>query len=69
MILKKRMLTPIEVEALYSTPEGTLANWRWAGKGPRFYKRPNGRRVYYTIEDLERYFLSQPIETDDSVRG
>lgn len=32
----------------------TLANWRSAGKGPRFYKL--GRMIVYRREDLDRYF-------------
>jgi len=32
----------------------TLANWRSAGKGPRFYKL--GRLIVYQRDDLDAYF-------------
>lgn len=31
----------------------TLANWRWAGRGPRFSRL--GRAIVYRVEDLDRY--------------
>lgn len=33
----------------------TLANLRSQGRGPRFFKR--GRKVFYRVEDLERWLL------------
>ena len=32
---------------------GTLANWRWSGRGPRFVKL--GGRVRYRLADLAEY--------------
>jgi hypothetical protein len=61
----KRMVGPDEAESLYSVPKGTLANWRWAKKGPRFYKV--GQKVLYKLEDLEDFFTANPVLTVDSM--
>src|SRR5215204_2263015 len=31
-------LSPAEIERIYGISQRTLANWRWAGKGPPFEK-------------------------------
>lgn len=64
--LKKRTLTPAEVEEIYGIPRGSLANMRWAKRGPRYYKRPGGRSVFYLREDVERWVLQNPVVTLDS---
>jgi hypothetical protein len=65
--LKKITLTPIEVYSVFGVCPGTLANWRWKRIGPRFFKRPGGRGVFYLLSDLEAYFLSHPVQTIDSI--
>ncbi|MBW1976096.1 MAG: helix-turn-helix domain-containing protein [Deltaproteobacteria bacterium] len=42
----------------------TLANLAWQGRGPRYYRQ--GRRVFYRVEDIERWLTQQPILTADS---
>lgn len=44
---------PEEVSDLLKVPQGTLANWRYLGKGPRFVKV--GRRVRYRRSDVEAW--------------
>jgi hypothetical protein len=42
----------------------TLANWRWAGKGPRFYRA--GRFVRYSPEHLDSFaseFVGEPLSS------
>ncbi len=63
---KRVVLRPKEVAAIFGIPEGTLANMRWAKRGPRYYKKPGGRRVLYLREDVERWLLSSPIATLDT---
>lgn len=42
--LKRIALKPSEVTQIFGIPTGTLANMRWAKKGPRYFKKPgNGR--------------------------
>ena len=52
-----RYLTTEELaDRLRRTP-GTIANWRHAGKGPRFL-RPRGNskgRILYRLEDVEHW--------------
>lgn len=50
------LLTPSEVARDYRVSENTLANWRWAGKGPRFIKA--GAKVLYRRSDLEAWLES-----------
>lgn len=39
----------------------TWANWRYRKVGPRYFKV--GEKAYYKIEDLEKYFGANPIQT------
>lgn len=63
---EKRMLAPAEVEERYSISKGTLANWRSAKRGPKYYKV--GRKALYDVNDLEDFFLHNPVETIDSLK-
>lgn len=65
--LKKIALKPSEVRAMFGIPEGTLANLRWAKKGPRYFKKPNGRGVFYLLSDVHDWITSQPVQTMDSI--
>ena len=62
--LQKKMLTPSEVEEMFSVPKGTLANWRCLKRGPRYYKV--NTKVLYCLGDLESFFTCHPVETLDS---
>lgn len=37
----------------------TLARWRWAGKGPAFYKL--GSAVRYSVDDLDSYISNAAV--------
>lgn len=65
--LKKVVLKPSEVTEFFGIPEGTLANWRWAKKGPRYFKQPGGRGVFYLESDMMEWLTSQPFLTVDSL--
>jgi predicted site-specific integrase-resolvase len=65
-----RMLTPRQVTERFGIAEQTLANWRTAGKGPRWSKvgavgRPGGF-VYYDPDDVQMYLQdrSQVVTVD-----
>ena len=64
---KGKMLGPLEVKDRYSVPVGTLANWRWAKKGPRYFKV--NRKILYRLEDLEDFFTANPVLTIDSIKA
>jgi hypothetical protein len=59
--------TPSDVFARYGIPTGTLANLRWSKRGPRYFKKPGGRGVFYLLSDVEAWLLSQPVRTIDSI--
>ncbi|KUG21829.1 hypothetical protein ASZ90_008402 [hydrocarbon metagenome] len=61
-------------EAQYATPEelikifrglsiGSLANWRTAKRGPKYYKF--GRKVVYKLEDVKNFLTDNVIRTLD----
>lgn len=65
--LKRVALRPAEVSAMFGIAVGTLANLRWAKRGPRYFKKPSGRGVFYLLADVEAWITSQPVQTLDSV--
>lgn len=65
----KKALTPADVEAEYSIPRGTQAILRCRKRGPKYFKRPGGRAVFYLREDIENWLLSQPVLTLDSIKA
>lgn len=44
------LLTPSQVSNMLEVPVGTLANWRYLGRGPTFVRI--GRHVRYRGEDV-----------------
>jgi len=65
---KKRAITPKDLEEIYGIPRGSLANMRWAKKGPRYFKA-GPRRVIYMVEDVEEWISRNPVQTIDSAEG
>ena len=53
--MNRIFLTPKEVSDRYGgrIAIGTLANWRWAGTGPRFCRV--GGRILYNVDDLAEW--------------
>lgn len=45
-----RLLDPGQVSTFLGVPVGTLANWRYLGRGPAFVRI--GRHVRYRADDL-----------------
>lgn len=48
--LEDRLLWPEQVAEMLGLPTGTLANWRYQGRGPAFVKV--GRHVRYRRSDV-----------------
>lgn len=66
----KLALTPKEVVRDYpmlTSCEGTLANWRYQKRGPKFYMV--GRKPIYRPEDIKSFLFQNPVLTIDSVRA
>lgn len=61
----KKTISPKEASVTYGFCEGTLANLRYRKQGPKFYRV--GRKVLYLAEDFERWVLSNPVLTKDSL--
>lgn len=52
-LYESTLLSPTQVAERFSMAEGTLANWRSAGIGPRFVK--TGGRVRYRESAIESW--------------
>lgn len=52
------LMTVDEVATFLRVPKGTLASWRYHGRGPRCFKYPGGKRVLYKREDVEAFLQS-----------
>lgn len=50
-----RYMTTAEVAELVRAPAETVRYWRHVGKGPKSFKVPGGRRVLYSVEDVEAW--------------
>lgn len=50
-------LSPKEVAECLGIGVATLANWRWAGRGPRYVKV--GGRIRYRVSDIMAYLDAQ----------
>jgi len=59
--------TPAELAAYLKKSEGTLANWRSQGKGPRWTK-PGGS-ILYDWADVDEWLKSQPAGGEGVRRG
>ena len=66
--LGKIVLRPSEVKEIFGIPEGTLANLRWAKKGPRYFKKPRGRGIFYLLNDVKTWITSNPVDPADRVK-
>lgn len=55
-------MTPAEVSRRYSdrVTVRTLANWRWAGNGPKFTRI--GGRILYDVEELKKWEDRRTVE-------
>jgi predicted DNA-binding transcriptional regulator AlpA len=50
---RKQALTPAEVEMVWGFNKKTLNQWRWQGRGPRYFKY--GKLVLYRQQDVREY--------------
>ena len=62
--MEQKYLNPKEVEQIYRIKSGTLANWRNQGRGPGYVKY--GRKILYSVKELEEWCQSCQVRTFDS---
>jgi hypothetical protein len=60
-ISRPEWLDTAEVAAHTRTPESTLRSWRQRGIGPAYCRV--GRRILYTVADVDAFILAGRIET------
>jgi hypothetical protein len=58
---RKKMLTPVEIEAEFGIKSRLLQRWRRAGIGPAYANI--GRRVFYNAEVFEKFLQAGSIRT------
>ena len=51
------LMTPLDVSRYLGVPPGTLANWRYLGRGPAFLRV--GRHVRYRTADVTAWVEAQ----------
>ena len=62
--VEDRLLWPEEVAEMLGVPVGTLANWRYQGRGPAFVKV--GRHVRYRRRDVVAWIGQHVIPAGNS---
>ena len=62
---ERKMLSPAQVEVVFGIPRGSLANLRWAKRGPLYFKA-GPRRVLYRVTDVRAWIEKHPVQTADS---
>jgi len=60
------VMTPDEIAQHYGIPTGTLANMRCKKVGCPFF-RVGGRRIFYRVDQFEKWFFSNPVLTKDAI--
>jgi predicted DNA-binding transcriptional regulator AlpA len=63
------LLTPAQAAEISGLTEGTLANFRSSGRGPRFYKIGGTRYVRYDSAELDRWMRSRCYENTAQVHA
>ena len=61
VVIKKKALTPKQVEEAYGLDAGTLANLRSKGLGPEYVKV--GGKVLYMVDKLEAWLRQGRVQT------
>jgi predicted DNA-binding transcriptional regulator AlpA len=61
------LVAPPEVSGYLGIPEQTLANWRSAGKGPKWYKV--GRHTRYRMSEVNSWLDAEREARDTSLAG
>ncbi|MBA3814645.1 MAG: DNA-binding protein [Alphaproteobacteria bacterium] len=51
--MENDLLTPEDLAIRWKVTIFTISQWRWNGKGPRFFKQ--GRQIFYRPQDVLRY--------------
>lgn len=54
-----------ETAKFLKTTRGTLANWRWKGEGPPYFKLK--RKVLYSRETLESWLKKHTVLTEENL--
>lgn len=62
----QQLREPAEAARILRVKEGTLSQWRWLGRGPRF--RKIGGAVRYHPDDLAEY-IERQVRTSTSDPG
>ncbi len=59
-LLKKPLLSSVDVEELYGIPTATLATWRSRAMGPDYTKAEGS--VFYTHQQIERWIARNEVK-------
>ena len=59
---EKMYLSALEIKERFGISENTLANWRCAKRGPKFYKI--GGLVKYNAEEFEEWIIRHQVSNE-----
>jgi len=59
------LMDPSEVGEYLGVPTGTLANWRYQGRGPAFVRV--GRHVRYRAEDVGEWLAKRAVGGESTI--
>lgn len=57
--MNNALVTSRQAAEILGVPEGTLGQWRFAGRGPKFVKV--GRMVRYRVSDIDEYLEERTV--------
>lgn len=69
MTMSIETLTSKQVAEILHTSEAGLAQMRYRGTGPKFCKIAGGRKVIYTMTDVQAYIAANTVQRTDDPRG
>ena len=58
--MQDELVDPPEAAGILKAPEATLAQWRYKGTGPAYYRV--GRHIRYARSDLDAYLTSVRVD-------
>jgi len=65
--MEKRYLTAKEAAQLLNTSPGVLANWRYRGEGPPYY-RVGKKKILYSVEEAEDWIQKGKQRNGENLR-
>ena len=60
--MTRKYLTPQELSDMLKIPTGTLSQWRFHGRGPRYFK--DRKTIRYDVADVQEWIDRNKVKTE-----